>query len=404
MTRWRVPLAEVAVTEEDLAAVVEVYRSGWLSMGPRTEAFEDALATYTGARHALAVSSGTAALHLMTLAAGLGPGDEVIVPAMTFVATVNAVAYTGARPVFADIAGLEAPWLSAAAAEAVVGPRTAAILAVSYGGHPGEIAALRALAERRRLLLLEDAAHAIGARSGGRHLGRFGVAGAFSFFANKNLAVGEGGALITDDDGLAERARLMRSHGMTSLTWDRHRGHAAAYDVVRLGFNYRIDEPRTALATRRLARLDVENACRAGHDAHYREALAAVPGISPTAPPPTGPGEVPAHHLFTVVLPADADRDAVRAELGRRGVQTSVHYQPVHRFSVYREGAPQLPITEAYGVRTLTLPMFAGLTRQQSDLTVESLAAAINHDDKPKANPGTAESVGHRSDNDPKWN
>src|SRR5438093_252196 len=262
MSAWRVPLADVVLSEDDIAAVAETYRSGWLSMGPETERFEAALAAYTGARHAIATASGTAALHLICLAAGLGAGDEVVVPSMTFVATVNAVAYTGATPVFADVAGLTEPWLSAAAAEAAITPRTKAVMTMAYGGHAGETAALRELCERRGLLLLEDAAHAAGSRLGGRHLGTFGRAGAFSLFSNKNLAVGEGGLLVTDDDDLAARARLLRSHGITTLTWDRHRGHASGYDVVALGFNYRIDEPRAALAARRLGRLDAENAAR----------------------------------------------------------------------------------------------------------------------------------------------
>src|SRR3954469_6601119 len=168
---WRVPLADVVIAEEDLAAVIETYRSGWLSMGPRTEELEAAFASYTGARHALAVANGTAALHLVTLAAGLEPGDEVVVPSLTFVATVNAIAYTGATPVFADVACLTEPWLSAGAAAAAVTQRTRAILHMSYGGHAGEIEALAALARRHGLLLLEDAAHAAGGRLDGRHLG-----------------------------------------------------------------------------------------------------------------------------------------------------------------------------------------------------------------------------------------
>src|SRR5215207_6454581 len=164
MARWLVPLADVVVPEDDIAAVADVYRSGWLSMGPRTEELEARLAEFTGARHALAVANCTVGLHLMCAAAGLGPGDEVIVPSLTFVASVNAIRYTGATPVFAEIAGLDAPWLSAAAVEAAVTERTKAIMTMAYGGHPGEIAELRALAQRRGLLLLEDAAHAAGTR------------------------------------------------------------------------------------------------------------------------------------------------------------------------------------------------------------------------------------------------
>jgi dTDP-4-amino-4,6-dideoxygalactose transaminase len=368
MPAWQVPLADVVVPEEDIAVVADVYRSGWLSMGPRTEELEGALAEYTGARHALAVANGTAALHLICLAAGLGPGDEVIVPSLTFVASVNAIAYTGATPVFADIASLEEPWTPAAAVEAAITPRTKAIMAVAYGGHPGEIAALRALAGTHGLTLLEDAAHAIGARHAGRHLGTFGAAGAFSFFSNKNLAVGEGGAVVTDDDAIAERMRLLRSHGMTTLTWDRHRGHASGYDVVALGFNYRIDEPRAALATARLTRLDAENARRRELDDRYRERLAELDGIVPTAPP--------ALHIFTAVVDEGIDRDALREALAGRGIQTSLHYPPAHRFSIYEDGAPDLPLTDAYSARAVTLPLFAGMTDAQQNLVVDALASA----------------------------
>src|SRR3954447_26851230 len=264
---WQVPLADVIVDEDDLAAVTATYRSGWLSMGPRTEEFEAAFAAYTGASHALAVTNGTAALHLICQASGLGAGDEVIVPTLTFVATVNAVAYTGATPVFADVVSLTEPWLSVAAAEAAITPRTRAIMNMTYGGHCGDTEALAALCAERGLTLLEDTAHAAGSRVRGRHLGTFGRAGAFSLFSNKNLAVGEGGVVVTDDDDLAAQVRLLRSHGMTTLTWDRHRGHASGYDVVALGFNYRMDEPRAALAARRLARLDADNDARRALDA-----------------------------------------------------------------------------------------------------------------------------------------
>jgi dTDP-4-amino-4,6-dideoxygalactose transaminase len=370
MPAWQVPLADVVVPEEDIAVVADVYRSGWLSMGPRTEAFERAMADYTGARHALGVTNGTAALHLICLAAGLGPGDEAIVPSLTFVASVNAIAYTGATPVFADIGSLEEPWPTAHAVEAAITPRTKAVMTVAYGGHPGEIAFIRDLAEARGLVLLEDAAHAIGMRHEGRHVGTFGAAGAFSFFSNKNLAVGEGGAVVTDDDALAERMRLLRSHGMTTLTWDRHRGHAAGYDVVALGFNYRIDEPRAALLTARLARLDAENSRRHELDRGYRERLASLDGIVPTA--------APAHHIFTAVVDEGIDRDALRQTLADRRIQTSLHYPPVHRFSIYAGGAPELPLTDAYSTRAITLPLFAGMTDAQLDLVVDALRDGLS--------------------------
>src|SRR3954469_7106220 len=373
---WRVPLADVVIAEEDLAAVVDTYRSGWLSMGPRTEELEAAFAAYTGARHALAVANGTAALHLACLAAGLGPGDEVVVPSLTFVATVNAIAYTGATPVFAEIASLTEPWLSAAAAEAAVTKRTRAVMHMTYGGHAGETEALQALCSDRGLTLLEDTAHAAGSRLHDRHLGTFGAAGAFSLFSNKNLAVGEGGLLTTDDDELAARMRLLRSHGMTTLTWDRPRGHATGYDVVALGFNYRLDEPRATLATRRLSRLDAENEARGRLDERYRAALGEL-GVTCALEPVSGLRS--AHHLFTIVLDEGTDRDAFRAALADRGVQTSVHYPPVHRFSIYAEPAAdaELPLTDAYAARAVTLPLFAHMTDSQHDVVVEAVAAAL---------------------------
>jgi dTDP-4-amino-4,6-dideoxygalactose transaminase len=374
MPDWKVPLADVVISEDDIDAVSEVYRSGWLSMGPQTEALERDFERFTGARHALAVANGTAALHLICAAAGIGAGDEVVVPSLTFVATVNAVAYTGATPVFADVVSVTEPWLDPDAVAAVMSERTRAIMTMAYGGHPGQTAALATIARERGIALLEDAAHAVGTRVGGRHLGTFGLGGAFSFFSNKNLAVGEGGMVVTEDDEAGGRMRLLRSHGMTTLTWDRHRGHASGYDVVDLGFNYRIDEPRAALAARRLQRLDAENALRAGLDARYRELFAGVSGLTP-ALAPVRDAQL-AHHLFTVVLDEGLDRPAFRDALATRGIQTSVHYPPAHRFSIYA-GARELPVTDDYAARTVTLPMFATMTRGQQDEVVDAIHAAL---------------------------
>jgi dTDP-4-amino-4,6-dideoxygalactose transaminase len=375
MPDWKVPLADVVVPEDDIDAVSEVYRSGWLSMGPQTEALERDFERFTGAHHALAVANGTAALHLICAATGLGAGDEVVVPSLTFVATVNAVAYTGATPVFADVVSLTEPWLDPDAVAAVMGERTRAIMTMAYGGHPGRTEDLATMAREHGIALLEDAAHAAGTRVRGRHLGTFGLGGAFSFFSNKNLAVGEGGMVVTDDDEAAARMRLLRSHGMTTLTWDRHRGHASGYDVVDVGFNYRIDEPRAALAARRLQRLDAENALRGGLDTRYRELLAGVSGLTP-ALAPVRDAQL-AHHLFTVVLDEDVDRAGFRDALVTRGIQTSVHYPPAHRFSIYA-GARELPVTDDYAARTVTLPMFATMTSAQQDEVVDAIRAALD--------------------------
>ena len=376
MTDWRVPLADVALEESDIEAVADTYRSGWLSLGPRTEELEQRFADYTGASHAIATSSCTAALHLSCLAAGLGAGDEVIVPSLTFVATVNAIRYTGATPVFADVVSLERPWMDPADVARKVGDRTRAVMSMSYGGNPGGLLELARIAEDSGLLLLEDAAHALGSRVDVRSVGTLGAAGSYSFFSNKNAPIGEGGMLVTGDDGVAERARLLRSHGMTSLSWDRHRGHAFGYDVVALGFNYRIDEPRATLAMRQLARLDERNARRDALVAAYADALSEADALTPALP--AEPGCASAHHLMTVCVAEGVDRDAVRKAMAEAGVQTSLHYPPVHGFSIYEREGVSLPVTEEYALRAITLPLFPQMTMEQLEIVVVELLAAVD--------------------------
>jgi dTDP-4-amino-4,6-dideoxygalactose transaminase len=371
---WRVPLADVVVSEGDLAAVADVYRSGWLSQGPRTSEFEEAIAAYTGAQHAIAVANCTAALHLIAVTAGLGPGDEVIMPSLTFVATANSVAYAGATPIFADVVSPTEPWLDPDSVTQRITSRTRAVYCMQYAGHPGESLALRDLAEHHGLLLLEDSAHALGTRIGDEHAGTLGFAGAYSFFSNKNLPVGEGGMVVCRDDETAARVRLLRSHGMTSLSWQRHQGHASSYDVVALGHNYRIDEARSALGLSRLARLDDDNRRRAAIDALYRERLGGTAGLAPALAPP--PRATLAHHLFTVVLDAGIDRDAVREHLSAAGIQTSVHYPPAHRFAIYADAHADLPVTDEAARRCLTLPLFPHMTDEQVELVASTLQEA----------------------------
>ena len=371
---WQIPLADVVISDDDLAAVAAVYRSGWLSQGPRAREFEEAIESYTGAPHAIAVTNCTAALHLIALAADLGPGDEVIVPSLTFVATPNSIAYTGATPVFADIVSPTEPWLDPDSVAARITSRTRAIFCMQYGGHPGETLALRELAESHGLRLFEDSAHALGTRIGGEHAGTLGFAGAYSFFSNKNLAIGEGGMFVCSDDETAARVRLLRSHGMTSLSWQRHQGHAASYDVVALGHNFRIDEARSALGLSRLERLDHDNRRRAVLDARYRALLDGAVGLTAASVPP--PGATLAHHLFTVVLDAGVDREGVREQLSAAGVQTSVHYPPAHRFAIYERASADLPVTDEAARRALTLPLFAHMSEQQVELVAATLREA----------------------------
>ena len=349
---------------------------GWWSMGPRVEQFEAAFADVTGARHALAVSNGTAALHLALLAVGCEPGDEVVLPSLNFVAAANSITHTGATPVFCDVHGSEDLNMDPADVAAAITPRTKAILALHYGGYPCEIESLLELAEREGVAVIEDAAHAPGALRGGRSCGTFGLAGCFSFFSNKNMPTGEGGMVVTNADDVAARMKLYRSHGMTTLTWDRHRGHAASYDVVVKGFNYRLDELRATIGEHALRTLPAENAGRRRASARYRTALAGIDGL--VVPFGAADQEGSAHHLFVVVLPQGCDRDAVRRRLQEARVQTSVHYPPIHSFATYAEpGCRELPRTDELAPRLLTLPLFGHITDEQVDLVATELRSAL---------------------------
>jgi dTDP-4-amino-4,6-dideoxygalactose transaminase len=253
---WQVPLSDLTVPDDMVRAVEEAVSSGWWSMGPRVEAFEAEFATLLGSRHAFGVANGTAALHLALLAAGCRPGDEVVVPSLNFVAAANTIAHVGATPVFCDISGMHDLNLDPKDVEAAITPATRAIVVLHYGGFACDMGSVLQLAEQHGLVVIEDAAHAPGSTWEGRMCGTLGRVGCFSFFSNKNLPIGEGGMVVTDDDAIAESLRLLRSHGMTTLTWDRHRGHASSYDVVLQGFNYRLDELRAAMGVVQLRRLE----------------------------------------------------------------------------------------------------------------------------------------------------
>jgi dTDP-4-amino-4,6-dideoxygalactose transaminase len=373
MPEHRVPLASPRLLDSELRAVMDAYRSGWLCMGPRTTELEESMAAYTGVRHAIAVSSCSAALHISCLTAGLGPGDTAIVPSLAFAATVNAITITGATPRFAEVASIERPWLSAKAAEAAIEPSTKAIVAMSYGGHPGEVAELAALAERRGLALVEDAAHASGSWHEGRHVGTFGLAGALSFSASKNLGVGEGGMLLSDDEEVARRARALRWHGISASTWERRRAAAPEYIVEEIGLNYRIDDPRAALVNARLRRLDEDNRRRAEVDAAYRAAFAGAEGFVPVEAAPGG--QRSSHCVFAIVLDEGIGRRGFRERLSECGVETSIHFPPLHSSPAYGATAA-MPLTEAFAERAVSLPIFPEMEDWQRQLVIEATLEA----------------------------
>jgi dTDP-4-amino-4,6-dideoxygalactose transaminase len=377
MEPWAVPLSDVDISDELASAVRDTLVSGWWSMGPKVAELEREFASLCGTGHALAVANGTVALHAALVACGCGPGDEVVLPSLNFVAAANVVVHTGATPVFCDIVGQDDLNLDPRDLEDAVSPSTKAVIALHYGGHPCAMDEVLALAADHDFAVVEDAAHAPGATLDGRPCGSMGAIGCFSFFSNKNLPVGEGGMLVTSNDGLCERLRLLRSHGMTTLTWDRHRGHAHSYDVVEHGFNYRLDEIRAAMALVQLGQLAERNAARGRIVERYRALLDGVEGI--TMPFGRQPESVSSsHHLAVVLLPPDAVRAEVREALAAQRIQTSVHYPPIHSFTAFREVSRRpLPRTDALAERILTLPLYPHLNDEQLELVAEALVTAV---------------------------
>jgi dTDP-4-amino-4,6-dideoxygalactose transaminase len=352
----RIPLFDLRMEQADLDAVADAVRKGELLEGERVAAFEREFADHLGARHGVALASCTAALHLAYLAAGVGPGDEVVVPTYTFVATAAAAIYCGATPVFADVTGEHDLGIDVDQVAALIGPRTKAVCIVHYGGYAAAVEELAALCEERGVALVEDAAHAPFAHTReGRPLGTFGT-GCFSFFSNKVLSAGEGGLLATDDDEVAALARRLREPGE--------------------GFDHRLDEPRAALLRSRMTRMAEDVAARRRLTLAYRERLRDVEGVTV----PYTDDEVSRSSCYVMPVFVDPERrDAIREALSAAAIQTSVLYAAIHEFTAYREryGVPSLPRAERAGRANICLPMFAHLSEPELDRVVETLTEAL---------------------------
>ncbi len=356
--KWKYPLSDIDFGKEEEREVLKVLRSRWLSTGPVTERFERVFSEYLGGGHAVAVSNGTAALHLALACLDLKERDEVILPSLTFVATANAVLYAGGKPVFADIVGPENLNISAHEIERRMTRRTKAIMVMHYGGYPCDMESIMSIARRRRLYVVEDAAHAPGAEYQGEKCGTIGTLGCFSFFSNKNIVTGEGGLVFTRNKNLAEKVRTMRSHGMKSLSWDKYRGRLLSYDIERLGYNYRTTEIQSALGLVQLRKLDRNNKRRKKLVEVYQKELQ---GIEEVSLPFSRSKGTPSYHIFPILIAPTIDRDKVMERLKDSGIQASVHYPPVHLFSLYRKRfgfkMGMLPKTEEVSRREVTLPL-----------------------------------------------
>jgi dTDP-4-amino-4,6-dideoxygalactose transaminase len=374
---WKVQLFELNYDQRELQAATEVIQSGWITMGEKTRSFENSFAEFLGPGIlCTAVSSGTAALHMALLAAGIGPGDEVIVPALTFVADLNVVRLVGATPVLVDCTSYDDWNISPEGIAAAVTPRTKGVLVVHYAGYACDMdaidAAVRAASGGRTVCIIEDAAHAPGATYRAQACGTIGDIGCFSFFTNKNLSVGEGGMFVTRSAELHEKGRHLRSHGMTSLTLDRHQGRSTSYDVVRPGLNYRIDEIRAAIGLVQLAKLPAANRHRGRLVSRYRELLRNVPGLH--VPFEGHAFGEPSYHIFPVLLEETLDRAAIMAGLKEQGIQSSIHYPSFQKFTAYQDvDLAATPLAEDISARELTLPLFSTMTLDRVELVCSTL-------------------------------
>ena len=376
---WKVQLFKLNYDEKETQAVKDVVDSGWITMGETTKKFENNFSTLLRNNvKSTAVSNGTAALHMALLGLDIKAGDEVIIPALTFVADINVVRIVGATPILADCGSHEDWNITAESIKKVITPKTKALILVHFAGYPCQMDEIIALCKENSIDIIEDCAHAPGAKYKGQSVGTFGKYGCFSFFTNKNLSVGEGGMLTTCDTELAQQAQYFRSHGMTALTLDRHKGRAITYDVVQPGLNYRIDEMRSALGLVQLEKLTNANGQRKVLVERYVERLkfsemVSIPFLDLT-------NIEPVYHILPILLDTTLDRVEVITKLKENGIQSSIHYPAFKDFTAFKDlGLNTAPIAEDIARRELTLPLYPTMTLDEVDLVCDSLIKAVNN-------------------------
>ena len=374
---YKIPLFQLNFDEEEIQAVTDTIRSKWISTGPKCEELEKQFVDMFHVGYAVSLSNCTDALHLACILCGIQPGDEVICPSLTFAASVNCIRYVGATPVFCDIVGPEHINIDPIDIERKITKKTKAIIVVHMAGFPAQMDEIMAIARKHNLKVIEDACHGPLSEYKGKKLGTIGDVGCFSFFSNKNISTGEGGMLITNNEDLAKRARLLRSHGMTTMSYQRASGHATAYDIVDLGYNYRMDDIRASIAVVQMNKLQKDLEKRIHVRKRYVELLSKLEGI---VVPFADNTEFVSNYIMPVVLTNSTaeKRDSIREKIHAAGIQTSVHYPAIHKFSIYKDYKAVLPQTEYVTDNEITLPMYAALTNEQIDFIVDTLDKAIN--------------------------
>ena len=373
---WQVQLHKIDYDEREYNAVKEVLNSGWLTLGEKTQFFEAAFSDFLGHEtKSLTVSNGTAALHMALLVCRIGIGDEVITPALTFIADQNVVEMTGAKNILADITSMEDWSIDPDDIELRVTPKTKALMIVHYAGFACDMERITALCKKHNLILIEDCAHSPGADFKGRALGTFGDVSAFSFFANKNIAVGEGGMVVTRHAELFDKLKLLRSHGMSVPSFDRYKGRAVSYDVITPGLNYRMNEINSALGLVQLQKLQEANEKRKKLAEHYYKRLDNVQSVS--IPYRHFSRGKPNYHIMPVLLSDSIDRAAVIEFMKQNGVQTSIHYPAIQKFSAYKENVNATPKAEYVCAHELTLPLYPNMTINEVDIVCNVLISGI---------------------------
>jgi len=373
---YKIPLFDLNFDEREIEAVTETIHSRWISTGPKCEELEKQFVEMFDVNYAVSMSNCTDALHLACTLCEIESGDEVLCPSLSFVASVNCIRYVGATPVFCDIVSPEDLNIDPADIERKITSKTKAIVVVHMAGFPANMDKIMAIAHKHNLKVIEDACHGPLSEYKGKKLGTIGDIGCFSFFSNKNISTGEGGMLITNNDDLAKRARLLRSHGMTSMSYQRAGGHATSYDVVELGYNYRMDDIRASIGVVQMNKLQQDLEQRLQVRKEYVDRLAEIEGV---IVPFANNTEFVSNYIMPIVLKNSTveKRDRVRNKLHAAGIQTSIHYPAIHKFSIYQNYKAELPITEYVCNNEITLPMYSKLTEEDVKFIVESLNAAL---------------------------